>query len=71
MAKWIVQATPLRELEMERGINATAFLPSDRAAKDYIRDAAQKHFVVRLSSAPDVKPAVYMDHGDALRWAHS
>jgi hypothetical protein len=70
MAKWIVYAGPIpgRAVEIEA---ETRLFMTDNAAKGYIRDVAKKHFIVRLSSAPDVKPAVHMDHGDALRWAHS
>jgi hypothetical protein len=70
MAKWIVYAAPISDRAAETEAETRLFM-TDNAAKGYIRDVTKKHFVVRISSAPDVKPAVHMDHGDALRWAHS
>jgi hypothetical protein len=49
----------------------TRLFMTDNAAKGYVRDAAKKHFAVPLSSAPDVKPTINMQHGEALAWAHS
>jgi hypothetical protein len=72
MTKWIVFATPIpgrasgTETHGRKGLFA-----SDDAAKHYLRDMAKRHFAVRLSSAPEVQPAVHMEHQDALRWAHS
>jgi hypothetical protein len=70
MAKWTVYAAPIPDRATETEAETRLFM-TDNAAKGYIRDAAKKHFIVRLTSAPDVKPAVHLDHGDALGWAHS
>jgi hypothetical protein len=70
MAKWLVYAAPIPTRATEKQMETRLFL-TDNAAKGYIRDVAKRHFAVRLSSTPDVKPVIHMDHGDALRWAHS
>ena len=72
MAKWIVSVTPIpgRAAETETH-GRTGLFATDNAAKGYVREMAKRHFAVRLSSPPDVKPAVRMDHGEALRWANN
>jgi hypothetical protein len=71
MAEWIVEATPALEQMTEDGVGAIAFLPTDDAAKSYIRDMTKKHFVVRLSSARDIEPNVRMQHVAAVAWANN
>jgi hypothetical protein len=70
MAKWIVYSTPIAGRDAQTKPQPLRFM-TDNAAKGFIRDAAAASMVVRVTSAPEVKPAVEMDHGAAIRWAYS
>jgi hypothetical protein len=70
MAKWTVYAAPILGRATETEAETKVFT-TDNAAKGYIRDLASKNCAIRLSSAPGVEPAIQMQHGEALAWAHS
>ena len=70
MAKWIVDAMPISG-RSSATVTERKFFLTDNAAKAYVRDAAKMRLAVRVRSAPDVKPSIRMEHGEAIRWAHS
>ncbi len=71
MAKWIVEATSILSHPGEAEVGAQSWLYStDKQAKACVRDLVGKRWLIKVRSAPGIKPALTMDHGDALRWAH-
>lgn len=71
MAKWIVEAMPILSHSGASPVGAESWAYStDKQAKAHVRDLVGKQYLITVRSAPGIKPAVTMDHGDALRWAH-
>jgi hypothetical protein len=71
VAKWIIKATPIPSHPEIGYAGAESWLYStDKQAKAHVRELVAKHRLVRVQSAPGIKPTVTMDHGEALRWAN-
>jgi hypothetical protein len=70
MAKWVVDVIPIPGRSAATATERKLFA-TDNAAKAFVRDVEKMHFAVRVNSAPEVRPAIRMDHGQALRWAYS
>lgn len=71
MAKWIVEAAPVLSAPgaVEIGAQSWAY-STDKLAKACARELAGKRCLIKVRSAPGIKPAVTMDHSEALIWAH-
>jgi hypothetical protein len=71
VAKWIVEATPILSHSGAAEVGAQSWpYSTDKQAKAHVRELVARHCIVRVRSAPGIKPVVTMDHGEALRWAH-
>ena len=71
MAKWIVEASPIRDHSETAGaVPAIRPFMTDNAAKAFVKEMIGKQRIVTVRSAPGTKPPTQMDHGAALRGAH-